>query len=45
VFSGYHLAACLGIPLGILIGYWGKVYNSMEFVIEFFKGFLRVWTG
>jgi hypothetical protein len=37
MFSGYILAILLGIPLGIMVGYWEKVYNSLEFVIEFFR--------
>ncbi len=39
MFSGYLLAILLGIPLGIMVGYWEKVYNSLEFLIEFFRGF------
>jgi NitT/TauT family transport system permease protein len=39
MFTGYFLAILLGIPLGIMVGYWEKVYNSLEFVIEFFRGF------
>jgi acyl-CoA synthetase (AMP-forming)/AMP-acid ligase II/ABC-type nitrate/sulfonate/bicarbonate transport system permease component len=39
MFSGYLLAIILGIPLGIMVGYWEKAYNSLEFVIEFFRGF------
>ena len=39
MFSGYLFAILLGIPLGIMVGYWEKVYNSLEFVIEFFRGF------
>lgn len=39
MFTGYFLAVLLGIPLGIMVGYWEKVYNSLEFVIEFFRGF------
>lgn len=39
MFSGYLLAAFLGIPLGVVVGYWEKAYNSLEFVIEFFRGF------
>jgi long-chain acyl-CoA synthetase len=39
MFSGYLLAVILGIPLGIMVGYWEKAYNSLEFVIEFFRGF------
>jgi acyl-CoA synthetase (AMP-forming)/AMP-acid ligase II/ABC-type nitrate/sulfonate/bicarbonate transport system permease component len=39
MFSGYLLAIFLGIPLGIVVGYWEKAYNSLEFLIEFFRGF------
>ncbi len=39
MFSGYLLAIFLGIPLGVTVGYWEKAYNSLEFVIEFFRGF------
>jgi acyl-CoA synthetase (AMP-forming)/AMP-acid ligase II/ABC-type proline/glycine betaine transport system permease subunit len=39
MFSGYLLAILLGIPLGIMVGYWEKAYNSLEFLIEFFRGF------
>jgi len=39
MFSGYFLAILLGIPLRIIVGYWEKAYNSLEFVIEFFRGF------
>jgi acyl-CoA synthetase (AMP-forming)/AMP-acid ligase II/ABC-type nitrate/sulfonate/bicarbonate transport system permease component len=39
MFIGYFLAILLGIPLGIIVGYWEKAYNSLEFVIEFFRGF------
>jgi len=39
MFSGYFFAILLGIPLGIMVGYWEKAYNSLEFVIEFFRGF------
>lgn len=39
MFSGYLFAIFLGIPLGIVVGYWEKAYNSLEFLIEFFRGF------
>jgi len=39
MFSGYLMAILFGIPLGVVVGYWEKVYNSLEFVIEFFRGF------
>jgi long-chain acyl-CoA synthetase len=39
MFTGYLFAIFLGVPLGIVVGYWEKAYNSLEFVIEFFRGF------
>jgi len=39
MFSGYLMAILFGIPLGVVVGYWERVYNSLEFVIEFFRGF------
>jgi acyl-CoA synthetase (AMP-forming)/AMP-acid ligase II/ABC-type nitrate/sulfonate/bicarbonate transport system permease component len=39
MFSGYLFAVVLGIPLGIMVGYWEKAYNALEFIIEFFRGF------
>ena len=39
MFSGYLLAILLGIPLGVMVGYWEKAYKSLEFLIEFFRGF------
>jgi sulfonate transport system permease protein len=31
------IAAAIGIPLGIVLGSSGKVYRSLEFVIDFFR--------
>jgi acyl-CoA synthetase (AMP-forming)/AMP-acid ligase II/ABC-type nitrate/sulfonate/bicarbonate transport system permease component len=39
MFSGYLLGVLLGVPLGVIVGYWEKAYNSLEFLIEFFRGF------
>jgi len=36
---GFSLAALIGIPLGIALGYWEKVYESVEFIIDFFRSF------
>ncbi len=36
---GFSLAALIGIPLGIVLGYWDKVYQSVEFIIDFFRSF------
>ncbi len=33
----FLLAACLGIPLGLLIGASVRVYRSVEFLIDFFR--------
>jgi ABC-type nitrate/sulfonate/bicarbonate transport system permease component len=34
---GFLLACLIGIPLGLMMGYYNKVYNLFEFVIEFFR--------
>jgi len=36
---GYLLAVGIGVPLGIILGYWEKVYESVEFIIDFFRSF------
>jgi acyl-CoA synthetase (AMP-forming)/AMP-acid ligase II/ABC-type nitrate/sulfonate/bicarbonate transport system permease component len=36
---GYAIAAGIGVPLGIVLGYWEKVYDSVEFIIDFFRSF------
>jgi NitT/TauT family transport system permease protein len=36
-FSGFLIACAVGIPLGLLMGYYDKIYNSLEFVVEFFR--------
>ena len=35
--AGYAVAALIGIPLGLFVGYVRKVYYSFEFVIDFFR--------
>ena len=37
MLSGFMIAASIGIPLGIFVGYWVRIYNSFEFVIDFFR--------
>ncbi len=39
MFSGYILGVFVGVPLGVIVGYWEKAYDSLEFLIEFFRGF------
>lgn len=34
---GFGIAVVLGIPLGILMGYSQRVYDSFEFLIDFFR--------
>ncbi|HJW97162.1 MAG TPA: ABC transporter permease [archaeon] len=34
---GFIIACLIGIPLGLLMGYYDKIYNSLEFVVEFFR--------
>ena len=36
---GYLFAVAIGVPLGIILGYWEKVYDSVEFIIDFFRSF------
>lgn len=36
VFIAFVLAAAIGIPLGILMGYSMRVYNYLEFLVDFF---------
>ncbi|MFA6072263.1 MAG: ABC transporter permease [Janthinobacterium sp.] len=36
-FFGFIIAAIVGVPIGLLMGYSKRVYNSLEFVIEFFR--------
>ena len=37
VFAAFIAACTLGIPVGLLMGYFKKVYDSLEFVVEFFR--------
>lgn len=39
MMAGYSLAVTIGIPLGIVLGYWEKIYESVEFIIDFFRSF------
>ncbi len=39
MMTGYFLAVLIGVPLGIVLGYWEKVYESVEFIIDFFRSF------
>ncbi|MBW2038972.1 MAG: AMP-binding protein [Deltaproteobacteria bacterium] len=39
MMAGYSLAVVIGVPLGIVLGYWEKVYESVEFIIDFFRSF------
>lgn len=36
---GYTLAVAIGVPLGIILGYWEHIYDSVEFIIDFFRSF------
>lgn len=38
VIIGFGIAAVIGVPLGLLMGYSSKVYNALEFTVEFFRG-------
>jgi acyl-CoA synthetase (AMP-forming)/AMP-acid ligase II/ABC-type proline/glycine betaine transport system permease subunit len=39
MIAGYAIAAGIGVPLGIVLGYWEKIYDSVEFIIDFFRSF------
>jgi acyl-CoA synthetase (AMP-forming)/AMP-acid ligase II/ABC-type nitrate/sulfonate/bicarbonate transport system permease component len=39
MMAGYFIAVGIGVPLGIILGYWEKVYDSVEFIIDFFRSF------
>lgn len=36
-FGGLIMASIVGVPLGLLLGYSSKIYESFEFTIEFFR--------
>jgi len=36
-FFGFILACLIGIPIGLIMGYYDKIYSSLEFVVEFFR--------
>jgi NitT/TauT family transport system permease protein len=38
VLVGFAVAAIIGVPLGLLMGYSSKIYNALEFTVEFFRG-------
>ncbi|MDO8650362.1 MAG: ABC transporter permease [Candidatus Berkelbacteria bacterium] len=38
VISSFLIAAAIGVPLGLLMGYSKKVYTVLEFTVEFFRG-------
>lgn len=38
VVVGFFLATIIGVPLGLLMGYSNKIYNALEFTVEFFRG-------
>ncbi len=38
VLIGFGVAAIVGVPLGLLMGYSNKIYNALEFTVEFFRG-------
>jgi long-chain acyl-CoA synthetase len=39
MMAGYFIAVGIGVPLGIVLGYWEKIYDSVEFIIDFFRSF------
>ncbi len=37
VFFGFSIAILIGVPIGLLMGYSKRVYNALEFTVEFFR--------
>jgi len=37
VLSGFFMATILGIPIGLLMGHSKRTYQSLEFVVDFFR--------
>jgi len=33
----FCIAVCTGTPLGLLMGYFDKIYYSLEFIVDFFR--------
>jgi NitT/TauT family transport system permease protein len=38
VLVGFAIGTIVGVPLGLLMGYSSKIYNALEFTVEFFRG-------
>lgn len=38
VLVGFGFAVIIGVPLGLIMGYSSKIYNALEFTVEFFRG-------
>lgn len=36
-FLGFLIACLIAIPLGLIMGYYNRVYYSLEFIVEFFR--------
>jgi len=37
VFASFISACIIGIPIGLLMGYYKKIYDALEFIVEFFR--------
>ncbi|MBI4114665.1 MAG: ABC transporter permease [Candidatus Niyogibacteria bacterium] len=37
VLAGFLLGAVIGVPLGIIIGYFRRIGDALEFIIDFFR--------
>jgi NitT/TauT family transport system permease protein len=37
VFFGFLIAVIIGVPIGLLMGYFKRVYRLLEFFVEFFR--------
>ncbi len=38
VITGFSIAVCIGVPVGLLMGYSNRTYKTLEFTVEFFRG-------
>ena len=37
VITAFLISISIGVPIGMLMGYYKKVYDSLEFIVEFFR--------
>ena len=37
VITAFMISIIIGVPIGMLMGYYKKIYGSLEFIVEFFR--------